>query len=458
MLADHGDQKRAFLHLRRYRFAIDFEGYLDRHAASWGDRYFLGTCILSKRYRGSNVAPRHGPCQLIDCLAKGLRQAAFLNCWHSMKQYSVFPAFIALTAILLCASGCQKRDAPAAVAGSKPALDGGARTVRIRAAQMQFLGIEPAGADGGSDVLALPGRIAFSPQAQFAIGAAMAGRVAAVLVRAGQVVKAGAPLLTIDSADAAAGRAALDQAATRLASAESMLKRQVEMVEKGVGLEIDRQDAEARLKEARAEHERARHTAGLIGSGQGIRFTVRAPADGVVSAIRVAAGATVIPGGEALVELGDPARLLVIAQVPEAELRRIAAGQQAEVEIPALAARIAARIENFNPRVDPESRRAQLYLTLAARTEGLRAGMLAQAFVHIASEPGLSIPAAAVLIKDGKRRVVYVERADGEFVARDVQTGRNRNGRVVILEGLKAGERIVVRGALLLDTQAEQLL
>ena len=55
-------------------------------------------------------------------------------------------------------------------------------------------------------------------------------------------------------------------------------------------------------------------------------------------------------------------------------------------------------------------------------------------------------------------RVVYVERADGTFEARDVQTGRNREGRVVILQGLKAGERIVVRGALLLDTQAEQLL
>ena len=60
--------------------------------------------------------------------------------------------------------------------------------------------------------------------------------------------------------------------------------------------------------------------------------------------------------------------------------------------------------------------------------------------------------------RDGKRRVVYVERADGAFEPREVQTGQNRNGRVVIVQGLTAGERIVVRGALLLDTQAEQLL
>jgi cobalt-zinc-cadmium efflux system membrane fusion protein len=373
-----------------------------------------------------------------------------------MKKPQVFLAFTAMAALFLGASGCSKKEAPAAAAESKAAPAAGA--VQVPTAQKQFLTIEPAGADQNDNALVLPGRVAFRPQAQFAVGAAMAGRVAAVLVRAGEVVKAGKPLVEIDSADAAAGRAALDQAATRLASAENMFKRQTEMVEKGVGLEIDRQEAEARLKEARSEHERARQTAGLIGSGQGIRFTVRAPADGVVMAIRVAVGATVVPGGDPLLELGDPNRLLVVAQVPEGELRRIAIGQNAEVELQALSERVAARVDNFSPRVDPDSRRAQLYLTLAKPAEGLRAGMLAQVILSVASEQGLSIPATAVLIKDGKRRVVYVERPDGSFEAREVQTGRNRNGRVVILQGLKAGERIVVRGALLLDTQAERLL
>jgi cobalt-zinc-cadmium efflux system membrane fusion protein len=144
--------------------------------------------------------------------------------------------------------------------------------------------------------------------------------------------------------------------------------------------------------------------------------------------------------------------------VPESELRRIAAGQEAEVELPALALRLAARVESFSPRVDPDSRRAQLYLALAKPAEGLRAGMLAQVALRVPAEEGLSVPVAAVLIKDGKRRIVYVERGDGSFEARDVQTGRSRDGRVAILKGLKSGERIVVRGALLLDTQAEQLL
>jgi cobalt-zinc-cadmium efflux system membrane fusion protein len=166
----------------------------------------------------------------------------------------------------------------------------------------------------------------------------------------------------------------------------------------------------------------------------------------------------VAPGGDPLVELGDPNRLQIVALVPEGELRRVAVGQEAEVELPALSLRVAAKVENFSPRVEPDSRRAQLYLALASKTENLRAGMLAQVKLRVTGEAGLSVPVTAVLIKDGKRRVVYVEQPDGGYEAREVQTGRNRDGRVVILKGLNAGERIVVRGALLLDTQAEQLL
>ena len=365
-----------------------------------------------------------------------------------MRQRLVFRVFT-ITATVLGLGGCGKPATPA---------NGAAKASQVTSAQKQFLGVEEAGTGKGGEGLLLPGRITFRAQAQSAVGTAVPGRVAAVLVRAGEAVKAGAPLLIIDSADAAAGRAALDQTATRLASAENQYKRQVEMMEKGVGIEIDRLEAESRLKEARAEHDRARHAAALIGGGQGNRVTVRAPTDGVVMGIRAAVGAAVAPGGEALVELGDPTRLQVVAQVPEGELRRVAVGQDAEVELPGLSTRVAARVESISPRVDPESRRMQLYLSLAGPTEGLRAGMLAQVNLRVAGEEGCSVPTSAVLIKDGKRRVVYVERADGSFEAREVQVGRNRDGRVAILQGLKAGERIVVRGALLLDTQAEQLL
>ncbi|HTD90410.1 MAG TPA: efflux transporter periplasmic adaptor subunit, partial [Burkholderiales bacterium] len=117
-----------------------------------------------------------------------------------------------------------------------------------------------------------------------------------------------------------------------------------------------------------------------------------------------------------------------------------------------------ARVESLSPRVDPESRRAQAYLSLKQRIEGLQAGMLAQITVRVGNESEISLPVSAVLIKNGTRRTIYIEKSDGTFEAREVQIGRNRDGRVVILKGVVAGERVVTRGALLLDTQAEQML
>jgi cobalt-zinc-cadmium efflux system membrane fusion protein len=372
-----------------------------------------------------------------------LRQAASASC--------ALLLFFAVT-------GCGKSSAPESEKKSASADSVAAKSLQVPSAQKQFLTIEPVGASDAVGLLMLPGRVTFRPQAQSAVGATTAGRVIALQVRAGEVVKAGAPLLTIESADASTARATLDQATTRLAVAESVYRRHVEMMEKGVGLEVERQEAEARLKEARTELERARQSVALIGAGQGSRVTVRAPSNGVVMSIRVTLGATVAPGGEALLELGDPTRLQVVAQVPESDLSRVAVGQEAEVELPAVVARVAARVENFNPRVESESRRAQVYLALAKPVDGLRAGMLAQVALRVGAEAGITVPVSAVLIKDGRRRVVYVERPDGTFESREVQTGRNQDGRVVILKGLTAGEKVVVRGALLLDTQAEQLL
>lgn len=370
--------------------------------------------------------------------------------------------FQQVTLLTVCAvlflAACGERAAPHAKSKAESKAGGSANAVQTTAAQKKFLTIETAGTSQTADVLSMPGRATFRPQAQSAVGATVAGRVVALHVRAGEVVKAGAPVLTIESADASATRANLDLAATRLAAAENVYRRNVEMVEKGVGLEHERQEAEVRLQEARTEHERARQAAGLIGSGQSGRVSVKAPGNGVVMSIRVAVGATVAPGGEPLLELGDPSQLQIVAQVAEGDLSRIAIGQAAEVELPGLNTRVAAKVEAISARVEAESRRMQVYLTLARRIDGLQAGMLAQIVLRTGTDSAISLPVAAVLVKDGKRRVVYVEKADGLFEARDVETGRNRDGQVVILKGLAAGEKVVVRGALLLDTQADLLL
>ncbi len=86
-------------------------------------------------------------------------------------------------------------------------------------------------------------------------------------------------------------------------------------------------------------------------------------------------------------------------------------------------------------------------------------GELADVRFGTATDEGaISLPVESVLIKNGTDRIVYVRDEEGHYKARPVRTGMSRDGRVVILEGLKAGERVVVHGALLVDGEAEQLL
>jgi cobalt-zinc-cadmium efflux system membrane fusion protein len=357
----------------------------------------------------------------------------------------------ALVAILL-ATGC--REAPVAKI-PVPVRD--RQSTALTPEQVEFLKIEEVGGGGNAPSTAAPGRVAYGPQALSSLGAPFSGRITSVSVRPGERVKAGAPLVVLQSADASAARAQLELATARIAAAEDHLRRQNEMMARGVGLEVERVAAETQVKEARAELERSRRAIAFAGGGRGGEVILRAPAAGIVVSVRATAGAIAEPGGEPLVELADPGRVWVVADVPEPDVARIAAGQQARVRVPALDATLEGTVDGVGSAVDAASRRMPVYLSIKAPPARLTPGMLAEVSFAGARD-GLSVPVSAVLIKDGHRRVVYVQRADGRFEVREVRTGRSSGGRIAIQEGLSATDRVVVKGALLLDGEAELLL
>jgi len=367
--------------------------------------------------------------------------------------------FIFALALCFCVTACGDKPAPqkksAESEGGKAAAGGG---VAIADASRQFLTIEALAPSSGATERSYFGRTAFRPRALSAVTAPFAGRVTSVAAEPGQRVKAGATLFTIESADASSIRTTLDQARIKVRVAEEGFARQKEMVKRGVGLEVERFDAEMKLRDARAELDRAERSAALVGAGQGTAIQVRAPVDGVVVGVKAAAGATVQAGGDALVEIGDPAGLWVVADVPEGEAGRVAKAKSAEVLIDALSLKVPAKIVGIAPRSDAETRRTPVYLELEKAPEELRAGLLVRVSVALeSSDSELWLPVTAVLVKEGSKRVVYVEDR-GRFVARPVDVGEERGGRVRVLGGLQAGDRVVTKGALLVDREAEQLL
>jgi membrane fusion protein, heavy metal efflux system len=356
-------------------------------------------------------------------------------------------------------AGCGRGGEQAASGASPSGAERQSRELKLGESSRKFLVIEPVGAGDDSYARTYFGRTAFRPKALSTVTALFAGRVAKVTVEPGQTVKAGAALFVIDSPDVLTLRAGLAQARLKLRLTEEVLARQNEMVQRGVGLEVERFDAEMKAREAKGELERAERNAALAGPGEGTKVQVRSPVSGVVVSVKATAGATVQAGGDALVEIGDPNALWVVADVPEGEAELVTRAARAEVAIAALNLKLPGRVAGVAPKSDAETRRTPFYVELEGRPESLRAGFLARVSVFGSTgEAGLTLPVTAVLLKEGGRRIVYVEDASGRFVARDVEVGDERGGRVRVLKGLAPGERVVMRGALLVDREAEQLL
>lgn len=371
----------------------------------------------------------------------------------------MFPVVrLGLILLALVVAACGKEQGQTRGASGTTAKSGGG-AVQLADASRKFLLIEPVTASGNPRGRSYFGRTAFRPKALSAVTAPFAGRIGKVAVEPGQQVKSGATLFVIESADVLALRTNVTQARLKVRLADEVLARQNEMVKRGVGLEVERFDAEMKAREAHGELERAERNAALAGGGDGTKVNVRAPVDGVVVTVKAAPGATVQPGGDALVEIGDPRGLWVVADVPEGEAMQVPKGAKAEVTISALNVTLDGHIVGIAPKSDVETRRAPFYVELEQAPSELRAGLLVRVTILGASSEGeIWLPATAVLVKDGSRRIVYVEDNTGRFVPREVDIGDERSGRVRVLKGLRLGERVIMRGALLVDREAEQLL
>jgi cobalt-zinc-cadmium efflux system membrane fusion protein len=305
---------------------------------------------------------------------------------------------------------------------------------------------------------AIPARVSLQTSARINLGALVEGRVEEVLVRPGEKVTAGTPLLRIQSTGAGQSRADAEQAAARLEAAEESLRRYTTMLARGVGTELERFDAEIRAREARIDAERTRRAGSFLGSGSGGQVFVLAPTNGVVLTVGAALGAVLKAGDDGIMEIGDPSRVWIEAEVSEDDAARVRCGQDAVIESLRTGQSAEGKVEVLTAHVDPTTRRRRLYLSpTGERGAWLTPGLPVE--VRLAEPPDqLVLPVEAVLIKDGERRIVYVQESDGRLHPRQIHVHPATGGRVRVVNGLTPGERVVVKGALLVDGRSEQLL
>jgi len=302
-----------------------------------------------------------------------------------------------------------------------------------------------------------PSRVEFRAKALSTVGAVVSGRMGKIDVQVGDPVKAGTPLATLESTEAAQMRSDVLRTKNELQRAEDRARRQETMLKSGVGLEIERNEANIMLQEARADYARSEQAIQLLGSGTDQSVILRAPINGVVLRVNASIG-TAVEEGTVLFELGEPGALWVVADVFENDLPLIEKGAKVELQITTLSKPVTGHVAAVSAAMQADLRRGAVYIELDNAKLPLKPGMFARAMIEVAGPKRIVLPTTAVLIKGQNQTVVYIETSEGVFEPRNVIIGQAHDGFVPVLEGLNAGERVVTSGTLLLDSEASMLL
>ncbi|PLP99380.1 efflux RND transporter periplasmic adaptor subunit [Cupriavidus pauculus] len=188
---------------------------------------------------------------------------------------------------------------------------------------------------------------------------------------------------------------------------------------------------------------------GKLQSGQGIA----SPLDGVVTEIGVREGMTVTPG-TTLFRLADLGQVWVIAEVPEAQTRLVAPGQTVTVSATGVPEPVAGKIDAILPDVNAATRTVKVRVILPNKQRRLMPGMFASIrFESNDREDVLQIPSEAV-IHAGQRNLVMMDAGQQGYVPTEIRIGRESEGMVEVVSGLKPGQKVVASGQFLIDSDA----
>lgn len=315
-----------------------------------------------------------------------------------------------------------------------------AGTVRIEPRLVQNLGVRTALATRGTPAPSVraTGTVTFDERGVVVVQARVAGIVEHLAVRAPlTTVAAGQPLLTLIAPEWTAAQA--EYLSLRAARSE--------------GLDTVRAAARQRLLLLGMSEGQIR-TVERLGRAED-RITIVAPRAGVVSELLARDGASVT-AGTPLLRINGLDTVWVNAAIPEAQIGRVAPGDAVTLDLPAFPGdSLAGTIDTLLPDLDVTTRTQTARIVVPNPTRRLVPGMFARVAItgHADAAAVVQIPTEAV-IATGARQVVIVDAGGGRFRAQEVRIGDESDGRTSVLEGLDEGERVVLSGQFLIDSEA----
>ncbi len=324
------------------------------------------------------------------------------------------------------------------------------------------------------------GRITFNEDRTTPVFAQFSGHAARLAAKPGDRVEKGDVLLELECPDLVQAQSDLWAAVPQVAKCEALLehaRRTAERIQRlyqgqaAALRDLEQADADVTtagidLLAAQAMRTAMRDRLHIFGKSdtdiaaieQGHTLmralAITAPISGTVTSRKVGPGQYVRSDAtEPLFTITDLTSLWLQAEVYEADVPSVALDQEVKVTLAALPeSTITARITYIAPAVDPATHRLAVRCELDHPPAVLKADMLAGFTIATSSTAAVSAVPVSAIVRTGDQQAVWVARSDTNFERRLVTTGLRQDGLVQIIAGITAGDRVVSKGGVFLES------
>ena len=321
-----------------------------------------------------------------------------------------------------------------------------------------------------SDHMDVPAYVALDERHVARIHPVGNGRVQEVFVTPGERIQKGTPLFKYENFSLAdqeqrvnEAQAAYQQALAQESNATDTYKRG-RALEGGVvsSSEVERRfslfkTARELLRQRQAEltmeRQRLARYSIQLEKGEGLVSTVTSPISGIIRTISVAQGESVSNTALPAVEIDDLSQVWVISQIDPQKAGQLASGGQQLTYISANQAPISSNITLIEASIDPRTRHVLVRSLVRNPDMILRPDMLVKTRLMTRNRVfGVLVPEVAIQTLNGEN-CVFVQKSDHEFVPRNVTVATTLEGKALVTEGLKAGQKVVSQGSFVLKSQ-----
>jgi multidrug efflux pump subunit AcrA (membrane-fusion protein) len=341
-------------------------------------------------------------------------------------------------------------------------------TVEITPERQQLIGLRVAQVEKSqlSSNLRILGRVAFDERRAYIVNSAAAGWVREIsTLTVGSVVKKGEKLATFYSPEFLSSQQAYFYALNaldRFTKGEGVMGEEGEM---GEGEEEKISPNPDQIKLTKANIQQYGDTLRSLGMGEKQieelgrtrKFTdqieMTSPANGIIIARNIYVGQRFEKTTE-FFKITDLSRVWILADVFENEAQYLKPGIKAKVTLPQMKKIYNAIVSNVPPFFDAQTRTLKVRLEADNPGQIMRPDMFVDIELPVRMPPAITVPSEAIIFS-GMKKTVFVDLGNGVFEPRQIETGWRLGNSIEVVKGLKPGDRIVISGNFLIDSESK---